>query len=153
MVGGDFNCILAQEDKKGGKAFHFSPATSDMADFMLANDLIDPGFTGPAYTWTNNKDARSRIFSRLDRFLVTSPILDAFQGLKVMHLTRLASDHCPILCCILGEVKRNYSHWIKFEDVWASYPMAWHLVSEKWKVEDLGSEVSQINFKRNARGR
>ncbi|PKU59204.1 hypothetical protein MA16_Dca028313 [Dendrobium catenatum] len=118
-----------------------------MTDFMLANDLIDPGFSGPAYTWTNNKDARIRIFSRLDHFLVNSSILDDFQGLKVMHLTRLASDHCPILCCIMGEVKRTYSNWIKFEDVWASYPMAWHLVREKWKVEDLGSESVKLQRK------
>ncbi|XP_020695903.2 uncharacterized protein LOC110109264 [Dendrobium catenatum] len=86
LVGGDFNCIMSQEEKKGGKAFHFSGAAGDMADFMAANDLVDPGFSGPAFTWTNNKDARSIIFSRLDRFLVSSPILDSFQGLKAWQL-------------------------------------------------------------------
>ncbi|PKU61038.1 threonine dehydratase [Dendrobium catenatum] len=120
LIGGDFNCIMAQAEKKGGKAFHFSPAAGDMADFMLTNDLVDPGFNGPSFTWTNNKDARSSIFSRLDRFLVSSSILDVFQGLKVKHLTRLASDHCPILCCLMEDVKKASYHWIKFEDVWAS---------------------------------
>ncbi|PKU77443.1 hypothetical protein MA16_Dca025996 [Dendrobium catenatum] len=124
LVGGDFNCIMSHEEKKGGKTFHFSPAANDMGEFMLDNDLIDLGFIGPAFTWTNNKDARSRIFSRLDRFLISSSILDSFQGLKVKHLTRLASDHCPILCIVKEDVRRNYSHWIKFEEVWASYPNA-----------------------------
>ncbi|XP_020704572.1 uncharacterized protein LOC110115630 [Dendrobium catenatum] len=71
---------FVKEDKKGGKAFHFSGASGDMGDFMAANDLVDPGFSGPAYTWTNNKDARSRIFSRLDRFLISSSILDSFEA-------------------------------------------------------------------------
>ncbi|PKU62829.1 hypothetical protein MA16_Dca027340 [Dendrobium catenatum] len=114
LVGGDFYCIMAREEKKGGKAFHFTPAANDMASFMMSNDLIDLGFNGPAFTWTNKKDIRSQIFSRLDRFLISSSILDSFQGLKVKHLTRLASDHCPILCSFIGEVKMVYSHWIKF---------------------------------------
>ncbi|XP_020672790.1 uncharacterized protein LOC110092541 [Dendrobium catenatum] len=140
VVGGDFNCIMAKEEKKCGKAFHFNPAANDMASFMMSNDLVDPSYIGPAFTWSNNKDIiRSRIFSRLDRFLLSSSILDSFQGLKVKHLTRLASDHCPILCSFLGEVKMVYSHWIKFEDVRASYPMAWQLVKQKWqnKIKEL----------------
>ncbi|XP_020683391.1 uncharacterized protein LOC110100294 [Dendrobium catenatum] len=126
LVGGDFNCILAKEEKKGGRAFHFSPAASDMAEFMFKNDLIDPGFVGPSHTWTNNKDAIRT---------------------EVLHLTRLASDHCPIICCIMEEVKRSYSHWIKFEDIWASYPMAWQIVWEKWKIEDLGNESVKLQKK------
>ncbi|XP_020704788.1 uncharacterized protein LOC110115767, partial [Dendrobium catenatum] len=118
-----------------------------MANFMLTNDLVDPGFIGPSFTWTNNKDARSRIFNRLDRFLMSSSIIDVFQGLKVKHLTRLASDHCPILCCLVEDVKKACYYWIKFEDVWASYPFAWHLVGEKWKVEDLGSESFKLQRK------
>ncbi|XP_020682981.2 uncharacterized protein LOC110099977 [Dendrobium catenatum] len=147
LVGGDFNCIMSQEEKKGGKAFHFSGAAGDMADFMAANDLVDPGFSGPAFTWTNNKDARSIIFSRLDHFFVSSPILDSFQGLKVRHLSRIASDHCPILCSFQSEVRQKNSHWIKFEDIWTSYPKAWQLVWDKWRVDDVGNEALKLKKK------
>ncbi|PKU61395.1 integrator complex subunit 11 [Dendrobium catenatum] len=118
-----------------------------MSDFMAANDLIDPGFSGPAFTWTNNKDAGSRISSRLDRFLISSSILDAFQELRVSHLTRIASDHCPILCTVSPGRHRARSYWIKFEDIWASFPRVWQLVSEKWRVPDTGSEASKLNKK------
>ncbi|XP_020693450.2 uncharacterized protein LOC110107516 [Dendrobium catenatum] len=118
-----------------------------MGDFMAANDLVDPGFSGPAYTWSNNKDAKSRIFCRLDRFLVSSALLDNYQGLKVLHLTRIASDHCPILCSMMEGCKRNYTHWIKFEDVWATFPRAWQIVSKKWKVQDMGSEAIKLQKK------
>ncbi|KAI0510952.1 hypothetical protein KFK09_011565 [Dendrobium nobile] len=144
VVGGDFNCILAPGEKKGGRPFFYSQAVSEMGDFMAANDLIDPGFTGPAYTWSNNKDARSRIYCRLDRFLVSSALLDMFQGLKVFHLTRIASDHCPILCSVQEDGNRKHSQWIKFEDVWATFPKAWQIVSEKWKVNDTGSEATKL---------
>lgn len=82
LVVGDFNCIMAQEEKKGVKAFYFSLAASDMGNFMATNDLVDLGFSSLAFTWTNNKDVRSKIFSRLHRFLISSSILDSFQGLK-----------------------------------------------------------------------
>ncbi|XP_020687224.1 uncharacterized protein LOC110103019 [Dendrobium catenatum] len=114
---------------------------------MNANGLVDPGFSGTAFTWTNNKDAGSRIYSRLDRFLISSSILDEFQGLKVKHLSRLTSDHCPILCSVQAGAKRNYSSWIWFEDVWASFPKAWQLVSEKWKVQDSSSEAKILQRK------
>ncbi|XP_020690684.1 uncharacterized protein LOC110105495 [Dendrobium catenatum] len=129
MGGGHFNCIMAKSEKKGGRPFVFNPVAGDIGDFMNANGLIDPGFSVPAFTWTNNKDAGSRIYSRLDQFLISSSILDEFQGLKVKHLSRLTSDHCPILFLIQAGGRRAYSSWIRFEDVWASYPRAWQLVT------------------------
>ncbi|XP_020688765.1 uncharacterized protein LOC110104129 [Dendrobium catenatum] len=147
IVGGDFNCILAQADKKGGRPFSFTTAAKGMSEFMAANGLIDPGFSGPAFTWTNNKDAGSHISSRLDRFLISSSILDAFQELRVSHLTRIASDHCPILCIVSLGRQRARSYWIKFEDVWASLPRAWQLVAEKWLVPDTDSEASKLQRK------
>ncbi|XP_020688348.1 uncharacterized protein LOC110103831 [Dendrobium catenatum] len=113
VVGGDFNCILAPGEKKGGRPFFYSQAASEMGDFMAANDLIDPGFTG--------------------------------SGLTVSHLSRIASDHCPILCSVQEDGNRRYSRWIKFEDVWATFPKAWQIVSEKWKVNDTGSEATKLN--------
>ncbi|XP_020686379.1 uncharacterized protein LOC110102390 [Dendrobium catenatum] len=93
-----------------------------MGDFMVANDLVDPGFSGHAFTWTDNKMHGV--------------------GLKVKNLTRLALDHCPILCSIQEGGRKTYSHWIKFEDVWTTFPRAWQLVQDKWKLkEELDGEI------------
>ncbi|KAL0912936.1 hypothetical protein M5K25_016358 [Dendrobium thyrsiflorum] len=43
VIGGDFNCILAQEDKRGGKKFIFSQGSKDMMDFVNLNDFHDIG--------------------------------------------------------------------------------------------------------------
>ncbi|XP_020682361.1 uncharacterized protein LOC110099517 [Dendrobium catenatum] len=67
IIGGDFNCIINKEDKKGGKRFLFSKGPREMKGFMMNADFHDIGFVGPRFTW----------FTR--------------------HLMRLASDHCPIV--------------------------------------------------------
>ncbi|XP_020675408.1 uncharacterized protein LOC110094499 [Dendrobium catenatum] len=120
-----------------------------MGEFMDTNGLVDPSFIGPAFTWTNNKDARSRISSQLDRFLISSSILDVFQELRVTHLTRLASDHCPILCSTAEQQRGVPSYWIKFEEAWIGFPKAWQLVADKWKVQDTGSEACKLQRKCN----
>ncbi|XP_020688961.2 uncharacterized protein LOC110104277 [Dendrobium catenatum] len=133
VVGGDFNCILSQAEKKGERPFSYTAAAGEMGEFMHTNGL----------------DARSRISSRLDRFLISSSILDVFQELRVTHLTRLASDHCPILCSTAEQQRRVPSFWIKFEDAWIGFPKAWQLVADKWKVQDTGSEACKLQRKCN----
>ncbi|PKU68665.1 hypothetical protein MA16_Dca024959 [Dendrobium catenatum] len=73
--------------------------------------------------------------------------MDEFQGLRVRHLSRLVSDHCPILCSIFAETKINYSPWFRFEDVWVNYPKARQLVMDKWNDGDHGSEAVQLQRK------
>lgn len=61
FIGGDFNYILSQEEKKGD-----SYTISEMEDFMRVNNMHDLDFIGPKLTWTNNQDAKSKIYDRLD---------------------------------------------------------------------------------------
>lgn len=128
LVCGDFHCILSQEEKKGGKPFRYTSAVREMEEFIGIMDLHDPGFVGPKYTWTNNKDTRSKIWARLDRCLVNAKLLESCQNLWVKHLTRIASDHCPMLCMLQEESRRRVSNWFQFEDICISYPVVWKLV-------------------------
>ncbi|PKA51744.1 hypothetical protein AXF42_Ash003111 [Apostasia shenzhenica] len=41
IVGGDFNCILSQDDKRGGKPFTPTEAHNEFASFLANNDLHD----------------------------------------------------------------------------------------------------------------
>ncbi|MQL91571.1 hypothetical protein Taro_024185 [Colocasia esculenta] len=52
-VGGDFNCVLAPSEKKGGNP----PRLQAMVDFnacMSASSLLDAGYSGSPFTWSNN---------------------------------------------------------------------------------------------------
>ncbi|KAH0642539.1 hypothetical protein KY290_034120 [Solanum tuberosum] len=59
-IGGDFNVILDPEEKMGGKT-HKMRDSLDFSSFMDACEVVDLGFTGPKFTWCNNRKPRKRI--------------------------------------------------------------------------------------------
>ncbi|PKU65361.1 uncharacterized protein LOC110098852 [Dendrobium catenatum] len=129
IIGGDFNCILSKEDKRGGKRFHLSNGTKDMKMFLMNNDFHDIGFVGPSYTWCNNKEGTSRIWERLDRCLLNSTALQSIPMAKVRHLPSVASDHAPIAISLVEPQKQNFVV-LRFEYTWKSYPGTWNIISK-----------------------
>ncbi|XP_020699874.1 uncharacterized protein LOC110112118 [Dendrobium catenatum] len=79
VISGDFNCLLAKEDKKGGRNFSFSLGPREMKYFMTSNDLHELNFIGPRLTWSNNKKGSDRIMERLDRIMVDSFVVNCNQ--------------------------------------------------------------------------
>lgn len=68
--------------------------------------LVDLGYWGPAYTWTNNQKGRANIAERLDRGLVNIQWALQYPNSAVFHLPRFSSDHMPILMRT-GQQKRE----------------------------------------------
>lgn len=67
---GDFNNLLHSVDKWGGlqvKVHH----TSNLRKFTNHLGPLDLGYTGPAFTWTNNQSMRTHFRERLDRAFST----------------------------------------------------------------------------------
>ena len=54
MVGGDFNCIIAPHEKRGGKPYIDDVERKEFRDFIQNNGLVDLGFVGLRFTWCNN---------------------------------------------------------------------------------------------------
>ncbi|XP_020682136.1 uncharacterized protein LOC110099359 [Dendrobium catenatum] len=123
VIGEDFNYILSQEEKRGGKKFVFSQGAKDMKMFMSNNDFHEVGFIGPKFTWCNNKSGGGHILERLDICLINSNAMNAIQLALVKHLSRIASDHCPIILEVFKPVKSHYKD-ICFEDVWVPFHRA-----------------------------
>ncbi|XP_020681302.2 uncharacterized protein LOC110098732 [Dendrobium catenatum] len=146
IVGGDFNCILSQEDKKGGRRFKTNQGSLDMMKFMNENDYHEVGFVGPRYTWCNNKSGGGRILERLDRCILNTLALNKIQITVVKHLARVASDHCPIVLKMF-EMSCKGRSVIKFEDTWLSFKTAEYIVSSRWKRPFLGDGMEVLNKK------
>ncbi|XP_020696167.1 uncharacterized protein LOC110109440 [Dendrobium catenatum] len=146
IVKGDFNCILAQEDKKGGRRFKNNQGSLDMLKFMNENDYHEVEFVGPRYTWCYNKSGGERILERLDRCILNSLAINKIQITLVRHLARVALDHCPIVLKMFELVCKGRSG-IKFEDAWLSFKTAEYIVSSRWKRPFLGDDMEVLNKK------
>ena len=59
--------------------------------------LMDLGFSGPAYTWTNKRFTTNPTFEHLDRCLGDAEWYRVFPFTVVYHLPMLYSDRTPIL--------------------------------------------------------
>ncbi|XP_042059507.1 uncharacterized protein LOC121804020 [Salvia splendens] len=76
LIGGDFNTILAHEDRVGSE----TNRQAEMIDFAEAIEdcrLLDPGFDGAEFTW-----AKNGLFERLDRMFVSEAWTNAFEATR-----------------------------------------------------------------------
>ncbi|KAG0465383.1 hypothetical protein HPP92_019547 [Vanilla planifolia] len=121
MVAGDFNIIMSQEEKRGGRKFRFGKEQQELADLMQDMQLTDVGFIGNIFTWCNGKTGGARILERLDRVLLNSVGLQDFPNCAVTHLGRLGSDHCPLLIDIGCRQARKRISRAQFEIVWLQF--------------------------------
>ncbi|KAL0402150.1 UNVERIFIED_CONTAM: hypothetical protein Slati_4244900 [Sesamum latifolium] len=72
----------------------------DFNDMMSDTGLIDAGFEGEPFTWTNK-----RVWRRLDRVLYSKEWAETFNITRVVHLPRRLSDHHPL--CIEATKAEN----------------------------------------------
>lgn len=96
IMASDFNEPLIEEDKFGSRGVHVSRslAFKDCLDFC---NMVDMGFSGPRYTWTNKRDLNNIILERIYRFFMNPNWCLLYRDAKVKHLPRCHSDHCLVL--------------------------------------------------------
>ncbi|KAK9669939.1 hypothetical protein RND81_13G165500 [Saponaria officinalis] len=65
---GDFNCVLSHLERLGGKVI-----VNEIVPFqncLAACGLYDVKASGSLFTWKNKQKLETRVYSRLDRFLI-----------------------------------------------------------------------------------
>ncbi|CAN1315043.1 Transposon TX1 uncharacterized 149 kDa protein [Linum perenne] len=130
VVFGDFNCMLSILDKRGGLPLR-PPSLSPLLTFSNSLHLIDIGFTGPEFTWSNRHQDSTVIDERLDRFLLNDAWLDQFPESSVTHLDPRYSDHSPIL--LRTQPPSPVSKKLfRFDCRWVDNPEVTNLISHSW---------------------
>ena len=92
---GDFNEIVAQSEKVGGK----ERPEGQMDEFrhcLEGNNLYDLGWRGMKFTWSNKHADESFTKERLDRAVANPQWMDLFSDRRVETLIARQSDHKPI---------------------------------------------------------
>ncbi|XP_074298310.1 uncharacterized protein LOC141629164 [Silene latifolia] len=75
-IGGDFNCVLQANERLGGRV---TEAESDpFYDCIQECGVMDIAAIGAFYTWNNKQPPETRVYSRLDKWLVNQDWLDNF---------------------------------------------------------------------------
>lgn len=129
---GDFNEIVAPCEKFGGSP----PKTHKMSAFLKCIQtcsLIDAGFSGQKYTWTNRQKQNPN-FERLDRALYNSDWLKLYPNSNVLHLPRLKSDHCPILVKTSLPPTPCGRRPFEFEPMWSLDPSFFPMINSQCPV-------------------
>ncbi|EPS59531.1 hypothetical protein M569_15275, partial [Genlisea aurea] len=137
LVVGDFNEVLKQEE-------HCSSilrSLSSMMKFKEALDdceLLDLGFSGNPFTWTNNRIHPHTVRARLDRFVANGQWISApiYPNSSVKHLRYGGSDHCPIFLQLSdGEDHQGFSRSrsrFKFERIWCGKKACEGIIRDCW---------------------
>ncbi|MQM19246.1 hypothetical protein Taro_052247 [Colocasia esculenta] len=139
LMVGDFNCIANHCEKTGGILASVS-SMHDFNDFIMAVGMVDAGYIGSPFTWSNNHTGSASMKARLDRAMFNSSWQDNMPDISVRHLLRGVSDHSPLLVIQINFPKHP-SRFI-FQDVWASDESFMSVISVAWK----GVEQKSTSF-------
>ncbi|XP_075654817.1 uncharacterized protein LOC142624982 [Castanea sativa] len=96
VMAGDFDESLIDEDKFGGRGVSINGSLL-FKECLDKCNMVDLGFSGPRYTWTNKRDINNLILERIDRFFMNLKWCVLYLDAKVTHLPRCHLDYCPVL--------------------------------------------------------
>ncbi|KAK9988211.1 hypothetical protein SO802_028450 [Lithocarpus litseifolius] len=131
VIAGDFNELMSNDDKFGGRPVNLSRALS-FKECMDACNMADLGFHGPRFTWSNGHGVNSLIQERLDRFFANPGWCMLYPEAQDFHLTRCFSDHCPVLLDFHPHPNCRLDRPFKFQSFWLSDNSFPELVRNAW---------------------
>ncbi|KAK3037266.1 hypothetical protein RJ639_029678 [Escallonia herrerae] len=142
---GDFNAISNQSEKQGGRPVQNS-SPGGLNGFINNNFLLDLGFSGNPFTWTNNRPLSANIKERLDKAYANSQWRFLFPDAAIIHLLGKCSDHLPI---VLKTHKTSFlgPKPFRFEAGWTRDPSSHLVVKSAWRQHVAGS-VAEILCKK-----
>ncbi|XP_075648752.1 uncharacterized protein LOC142619511 [Castanea sativa] len=129
----DFNEPLLDADKFGGKGVNINRSLL-FKDCLDKCSMVDLGFSGPRYTWTNRRDIKNLILERIDKFFVNPDWCVLYPEAKITHLPRCHSDHCPVLLETCPSRAISLTRLFRFQEFWLSDTSFPNVVFKAWKT-------------------
>lgn len=138
VILGDFNCILNEEKRLGGRLVSLYEH-KDQLNYFLHCGLLEVSYTCYTHTWDD-----VTVKSRIDCFMANNHFVETFPLSKPhFQVPGCLSDHSP---CILslqeGCPKPNLS--FKFYNMWADHSSFLSLVGQSWATSIKGTTIYQL---------
>uniref|UniRef100_A0A803NJZ6 Reverse transcriptase domain-containing protein n=1 Tax=Cannabis sativa TaxID=3483 RepID=A0A803NJZ6_CANSA len=140
LVMGDFNAILAKEERVGHRVCYHPDADMQCVQQCQIEDVKA---TGCYFTWSNKQQGRDRICSNIDRILANQEWLDQYPNDEAMFLNEGTFDHTPAILS-LHPRWRSGKKPFKYFRMWSSHPNYFNKVSEVWHKEMRGTRMYQL---------
>jgi len=102
--------------------------------------LMDLGFNGPKFTWSNQRGINFRIWKRLDRAMVNDKWLQNMPHTSITHLPFMGSDHCPLLLEMKARLD-NCIKYFRFLNFWVEQPSFIETVTACWNRPAEGNPM------------
>nr|XP_009768841.1 PREDICTED: uncharacterized protein LOC104219801 [Nicotiana sylvestris] len=134
-----------EEEKYGGLPVSLIEV-DDFRHCINTCNLTDLGFKRSIFTWWNGRSEEDCIFKRLDRCLGNNELQQTFPGLEITHLSKIGSDHCPMLlkCDIeTPPIKKSF----RFFNFWTKHETFKDVVKENWNADFSANPFCIFNYK------
>ena len=108
-------------------------------------NMVDLGFSGPRYTWTNRRETNNLIQERIDRFFMNPSWCLLFLDARVSHLTQCHSDHCSVLLKTVPRQTTFLKRPFRFQSFWLSNPSFPQIVTKAWNRDgNLSTSIEKF---------
>jgi hypothetical protein len=136
LVCGDFNEALCQEEHDGPNL----RSEAQMELFRSCLDdcgLIDLGYSGPSFTWTNRQASDTLVRVRLDRAVANEAFCTLFDDVNVENIITTTTDHFAVLIRLqsFGQNSRQIpvQSGFRFEAAWLRAPDYREMLENAWR--------------------
>ncbi|KAG5605885.1 hypothetical protein H5410_027377 [Solanum commersonii] len=142
---GDFNVITNIEEKLGGMPYNKNKSF-EFINVIEACGLIDLEYTGPPFTWCNQRVAQDRVWKRLDRSMVNDKWLEVMPQTTIGHHSSVGSDHNPLLM-EMARQSGSHTKYFKFLHCWVDNENFLETIQKCWDRELTGTPMRQLHQK------
>ncbi|XP_023883345.1 uncharacterized protein LOC111995659 [Quercus suber] len=142
---GDFNEVLLEEEKSGGNPVCMRRVRA-IKECMDACHVMDLGFSGPKFTWSNKRETGDLIQCRLDRCWANPSWKDLYSEANVTHLARINSDHCPMVLNLNPNLGNVSDRPFRFQSIWLNHEEFPTVVRTAWEGQDISLKGAISDF-------
>ncbi|XP_024190432.1 uncharacterized protein LOC112194424 [Rosa chinensis] len=143
LMAGDFNEVWCRANKSGGVP-RTTAAMTLFQTTMVATGLMDMGFVGCRFTWSNKFTKE-----RLDRGFQSTQWRDQYPLILVITLPPSDSDHNPILVEVKTDCHppRRSPRKFRFEEGWFGKAPCHEIIQRNWARPLTGNALQQLGTK------
>ena len=142
---GDFNEVLLEEEKSGGNLVCLKRVKA-IKECRDACHVMDLGFSGPKFTWSNKRETGDLIQCRLDRCWANPEWKEFYSKANVTHLARVNFDHCPLVLNLNPNMGNVFDRPFRFQSIWLNHKEFPMVVRATWEGQDIRLKGAILDF-------